>query len=477
MKQPLRKYVKRTNTLMYRFTIWYVLSLLFVTIMIGLIIIVTVSYLLFNNTRHEIKVIQDKLLLASKEKNVDWQEAIDSLLYPNYGNYYVKVSNANGKGLYYSHGWKRTFESNHTEAVQKNWLKQILWNKDRGLFLASSTPWTQKNGEMGTIHVAAQLNNITDFLTVLIKILLFAAAFGIFMGSLLIYFLTKRNIRPLIEITNSVSLMRDSSDLKKRVPVPKEPTELTELSTVFNTLLDKLEDQFEREKSFVANASHELKTPITALRGHLNLLKRWGKHNPKVLKQSLQAMDIEGEHMQRLVHQLLKLAQSTNPIGITRQQVRVESVIADSIKQLKPILNNKKIIMNVNSSVEVIGDPNQLRQVTNILLENALKYTNEGDTIEIYLSESRDKDCAVFSVSDTGIGIPTGEKSRIFERFYRIDKARSRKTGGTGLGLAIAKEIVDNHNGYIEVDSTIGIGSKFSVFLPLPGGTTEKNSE
>jgi two-component system, OmpR family, sensor histidine kinase ArlS len=450
---------------MTRFTVWYMMTLFLIMIILGSIILISTSYFLINTTKQDTYLLQDQLIKASREHQIDWHEAINNLLYPNYGNYYIKITNSKGEILAQSHGWDQITTTTNYSKIDSDWIKNVLLNQEKEIYYTSTVSWTQSNGKMGEIIVIAQLNHIRDFLSFLKMVLLVSTLLGCLLGSITIYFVTKRNIKPLKNITNTVSKIQDFSDFKKRVPIPKGPHELTKLANTFNDLFIKIEDQFIKERAFVSNASHELRTPITAFKGHINLLKRWGKSDPEILNQSINALEIEGDRMQRLISQLLNLARTDSPY-IERSILNLGQIIKDVEGELYLSHNHQlEIINHIDLSVRIHGNLDQIRQVVIILIENAIKYTNKGGKIEI--SAFKKENWGGFEVKDSGIGIHEEEIPLIFRRFYRIDKARSRKTGGSGLGLAIAKDIVENHGGYIGVQSKLGLGSKFIVKFPL----------
>jgi two-component system sensor histidine kinase ArlS len=460
-KALLKRFVPCNNTLMFRFTVWYIISLLAVILLIGVMIIGTVGYFLFQNTKQEMAAIQYKLQIASQEDKVNWQETLDELLYPDHANYYIEINDEAGKTLARSRGWELDFNDDHQQA-QGEWLKGLVWDDQDGLFFTDKKSWKQEDGKNGQMNIAVQLNNIESLLMLIVKVLGLTTLLGTIVGSFLIYHLTRRNMRPLFAIIDAVDQIKHFSNLSQRIPVPQSPQELTNLATTFNAMLNELEKQLEREKGFIADASHELRTPLTALRGHIKLLKRWGKDNPDILEKSIASMDEEGIRMQRLISQLLELARSDH-MQIRKTQVNVSTVVKEAVEQSWQ--NNKGISLelHLDEQVVVMGNAEQLRQVLVILLENAQKYTNAGGNVEVFVQQ--DGGIAKISVQDTGIGIPEEDISKIFNRFYRVDKTRSQKTGGTGLGLSIAQQLIKLHEGTIEVESRVGKGSTFTICI------------
>lgn len=238
------------------------------------------------------------------------------------------------------------------------------------------------------------------------------------------------------------------------------------LEAAVNSLINRMRESYRQQIRFVDDASHELRTPIAVIQGYANMLDRWGKDDPKVLQESITAIRTESEHMKTLVDQLLFLArgdmgrQKFTPerldLGHMLQELRDESVLID---------DSHHYALRADESCTVWADPAMLKQAVRILVDNAAKYTPAGGDITLSLKlEGSD---ALISVQDTGCGVAKADAEHLFERFYRGDKARA-ETGGSGLGLAIAKWIVDQHGGRFSLVSYAGVGSRFTVRLPVP---------
>lgn len=221
---------------------------------------------------------------------------------------------------------------------------------------------------------------------------------------------------------------------------------------------------------FVANVSHELRTPLTIIKGYAEtLLDENNWHDLGTVKKILTIIDKETERLARLLKDLLNLSRIESSKGVMkRQDVNIKQVVAEAIGLLQAQAKEKALHINLRLPEEglksIKGDSDWLLQLFIDILDNAIKYTPQGGSIDIKI-EQRSKEVLVI-VSDTGIGIPAKNLPYIFERFYRVDKGRSRRLGGTGLGLAIVKHIVDAHNGRVEVKSTVGVGTTFYIYLP-----------
>jgi two-component system phosphate regulon sensor histidine kinase PhoR len=225
----------------------------------------------------------------------------------------------------------------------------------------------------------------------------------------------------------------------------------------------------EMRSDFVANVSHELRTPLTSIRGFAETLLDGAIDEPKLARQFLEIMNTETERLSRLIDELLNLSKIEDRKTVPNLQLlRIEDLIQRTVAILKSRAQEKNIEISINlpdNLPQVPGDPDMLNQVLINLIDNAVSYTQPGGKIEIRATAWEDE--LKVDVQDNGIGIPPESLSRVFERFYRVDKARSREQGGTGLGLSIVKHIIDAHNGSVQVESKVGVGSIFSFVLPL----------
>lgn len=246
-----------------------------------------------------------------------------------------------------------------------------------------------------------------------------------------------------------------------------EDSELQGLEDAINELLDKMRDSYRQQARFVSDASHELRTPISVIQGYANMLDRWGKNDESILEESIIAIKSEAECMKNLVEQLLFLARGINgKTQLTVTEFLLKDMINEVFEESKMIDENHIYRYVGSENVKVSGDMGLLKQTARILVQNAAKYTEEGEVITLRVGNTNNGE-VYFSVQDNGIGIDEEDVSHIFERFFRADTARVRKEGGTGLGLSIAKWIIDSHKGYFSVISRREIGTRITVFLPF----------
>lgn len=242
--------------------------------------------------------------------------------------------------------------------------------------------------------------------------------------------------------------------------------DLQGIETALNGLLERIRASYKQQTQFVSDASHELRTPIAVIQGYVNMLDRWGKKDTAILEESIEAIKNESNHMQKLVEQLLFLARGdSNRQNLDMKKHELNSIMREVYEESLMIDEKHRYRFEETETVEVYGDSDMLKQSARILIDNAAKYTKQGE--EILLRVGAWKDGSPFyGIQDNGIGMSQEDVTHAFDRFYRADSVRNSKTGGTGLGLSIAKWIVDKHQGYYDIVSREGLGTRFSVVFP-----------
>lgn len=281
--------------------------------------------------------------------------------------------------------------------------------------------------------------------------------------------LAQKHLKPIHTITEQVQEM-SANNLSTRINISGTKDELKDLASTFNTMLDDIQQSYEREKQFVSDASHELRTPIAVIKGYGGMLKRWGKDDPNVLEESIDAIVGETNNMQSLVESLLFIARNDKgTLKMDMENFNLSLLLEEIVKETHLIDSDHKITDQLDSGLSVYGSNEKIKQALRIFIDNSIKYTpNDG---EIKIKLSRTADFAILSISDNGIGISKEDLPHIFDRFYRADKSRTKmkdnQHGGTGLGLSIAKIIIEQHNGSIKVSSDLNVGTEFLIKLPL----------
>ena len=259
-----------------------------------------------------------------------------------------------------------------------------------------------------------------------------------------------------------------AENLSSRLDVSNPRDEVGRLATTINALLARLDAAFSEQQRFIADASHELRTPLAVLRGEAEVALEKERATSDY-KESLALIKDEAERLSRIVENLFILAgQPVDAPALMKEPLRLSEVVAECVRAAQVLATRKDLRLSVDdasSSVTLNGDDELLKRMLLNLLDNAVKYTPAGGEISVALSSQNGN--ARIVVTDTGIGIPAEDQPRIFDRFYRVDKARSRALGGAGLGLSIARWIVEAHGGSLSVESALGRGSAFTVELPL----------
>lgn len=323
------------------------------------------------------------------------------------------------------------------------------------------------NRQLGFAVVAEPLAVIEDGLRHLRRNFFAGVPLILLLASLGGYFLARKSLSP-IALMNQQTQRITAENLSSQLDVSNPRDEVGSLATTINALLARLNAAFQEQQRFIADASHELRTPIAVLRGETEVALEQERPTAEY-KESLKHIKEEAERLSRIVENLFILArQPVDASAIVKLPVRLNEVVADCVRAAQVLATQKGLRLEVGRSfpeMELDGDDEMLKRMLLNLLDNAVKYTPRGGEVDVELA--RQNGNARIVVTDTGIGIPTEDQQRIFDRFYRVDKARSRALGGAGLGLSIARWIVEAHEGKLTVESTPGRGSAFTVELPL----------
>lgn len=339
--------------------------------------------------------------------------------------------------------------------------REIVTSADGVYIAVISRPIIWNDGEVVTLQVTEELIAFKETMRTLFYVLLIATLLMLIPTIIASRLLSRFLLQPIHALTatmseNATEGKWETIDLRNR---PHD--ELYEMEKTFNEMIDSLKENFQKQETFVSDASHELKTPISIVKSYAQLIKRRGKEHPELMDESIGAIDSEADRMQKLVEQMLLLAKSE--VEVVQKKVNFIELCEQTVQKYRNI-NDRSITLEVeDEEVSVIGNEDQIQQVIYILIDNALKYSQ--DAVELVIT--KDDDQALLRVKDYGPGITAEDQQAIFDRFYRVDKARNRKTGGTGLGLAIAKTITETHQGQLLVESEKGKGTTFILQLPL----------
>lgn len=275
-----------------------------------------------------------------------------------------------------------------------------------------------------------------------------------------------RALEPIVRMVHTARTVALSRDLSRRIEVPARRDELGRLAETFNAMLDSIEAAYRVQQRFVADASHELRAPLTAIQGNLELLRRQRDMGEDERNEALAEAEREAARLTRLVADLLVLARADAGIPLKQRPVELDAVVLEAFREARQLARGQILSIGTFETAQVTGDEDRLKQLFLILLDNALKYTPAAGLVVLELE--RNGSSAEITVRDTGLGIPADALPQVFERFYRADPARTRDPGGTGLGLPIARWIVEQHGGQIRLTSEPGEGTTAVVRLPIP---------
>lgn len=294
--------------------------------------------------------------------------------------------------------------------------------------------------------------------TAIVLVLSAAVGYGI-----AIYF-----FRPIKQMVDTMDAIEEDTLSETRIKISKSKDEFTDLSVHINGLLDKMALYVTQQKQFVEDVSHELRTPTAIVEGHLKLLNRWGKEDPQILDESLAASLTEIQRMKTLVQEMLDLSRAEQvEIHYKNEVTPIRNVVLHTFHNFKMLYPDFVFNLDddLNREIYVNIYRNHFEQILVILMDNAVKYST--DRHEIHLSISESMSYVQIAIQDFGEGMSQEDQQKIFSRFYRVDKARSRNKGGNGLGLSIAKELLEGYKGDITVESVLGHGSVFRIQLPI----------
>ena len=314
---------------------------------------------------------------------------------------------------------------------------------------------------IGVIQIAESLGSVEETLDRLLAALLIGGPFLALLAALGSYFLAARALAPIDQITRTARRI-SAEDLSRRLHLPAANDEVGRLAATFDDMLARLDEAFRRERQFTADASHELRTPLAAMQAILSVTRE-RRRTAADYELALADLADEADRLAGLVEDLLRLARGETQTDGVRAPVDLSTLLRDVSDSLRPLAEAKGLALtcDVPSGLTLTGDSDALIRLFVNLLENAVKYSERG---EIFVTARRTADSLGVTVADTGIGIPAEHLPHIFDRFYRVDKARSAR--GAGLGLAIAQEIARAHGGMIAAASTPGVGTAFTVHLP-----------
>jgi two-component system, OmpR family, sensor kinase len=315
------------------------------------------------------------------------------------------------------------------------------------------------------VEVASGLGPIDMSVDSLAGLLIFLGIVGCGSAFAAAWLLAGRALAPVRALTATAGAIARSRSFSQRVPLTPTEDELDRLALTFNQMLQSLEIAYKGQQRFVSDASHELRAPLTAIQANLELLETHPNMSEPDRRVAINEAGREATRLTRLVAELLALARADAGVVLTSRPVDLDEIALAAVQEARHIAQGRRIEIEKLDPIKMTGDPDRLKELLLILLDNAVKYSPDHGLITLRML--RDGACAQVAVNDHGIGIKPDDLPHVFERFYRADPARSADPGGSGLGLAIARWIAERHGGRIAIDSQPGEGTHATISLPI----------
>jgi len=464
------KFYRRTDVKM---TLWYIFTFLVSSLIICGFLYLRLKHQLLQEIDQflldETKEMEKVLSKAPKETYF-LMRFEDEVMPRKYYPFFFQILDRDGKPLFVSKEFREIGCVANEQALvnarnAKETREEVHCGGKTRSFRIITTP-VYKDGKLSEIiqlgtHLRFVRKNLTHFkgnLLAALPILLILGSFG---G----WVLARRSLAPIGYIASKAESI-SSQNLGDRLTLRGTGDEMDELIYTINEMISRLEGSFKRMAEFTADASHELKTPLCAMRGEAEVLLL-RERKPEEYQESLARFIDQFDHLNQMINDLILLSKfDTTQVELKTNSLRLDLLMEDLCHFFKVLAEQKNIALEIGpmEEITVIGDKMRLQQLFTNLIDNAIKYTSKGS---IRVTVERSERAALVRIKDTGIGIPKEEQEKIFTRFYRMEKSRSKETGGVGLGLSIVEWIVHAHHGRIEVDSELNKGSTFTVYLPF----------
>jgi signal transduction histidine kinase len=453
-------------SLRLRLTIIYTTLLSGVVLLLSIVVYSMVSVVVTNQVDAELEQSANQIIDAMRadaagEMVVEVQDLnLPSTMYYQVWSLQNQLLNASEN----AGSFEAPMDSTYPEKMAAPTYKDVQIQTEP--FRVLTVPLTVEGQVNGWLQVGIQIFDLRYTQRLLIFVLSIAALFSIIVGGVVGWMVTGQALEPLETMAEVTRQITSTDDLSKRIPVVTGSNdEINELVLSFNQTLVRLERLFNSQRRFLADVSHELRTPLTVIKGNVGLMRMMNE----VDDESLSSIEAEVDRLTRLVGDLLLMAQAeTGRMPLTFEPVEIDELVFEVFEQMKTLSGGKHDIRIKNIEPAIVsGDRDRLKQVLLNIGSNAVKFTPEGQQIWFNLAVSGN--WVQIEVVDRGPGISKEEIQHIFERFYRGDKSRTRsqKDVGFGLGLPIAYWIVRNHGGRIDVDSKVGDGTVFTIWLPI----------
>lgn len=457
-------------TLRFRLTFWYTVLLAVVLLVFALGFHLVVAQALYNEVDDTIRS-QAEQAVAVFEVNIDpMRSRLPNTAIVFASQVYAQATSIEGAVIDTSPSLGEEQLVLPDSVLQQNLQGESAfydWLSGGATMRVYSAPVRSPDGAVvATVQVAQSLDAINSMLKVARLALLIGGGMAVALAALGGAIISGTALRPLNQIADTASRIARAEDLDQRIEGAYPDDEVGQLADTFNQMMERLQDLFNTQQRLVADVSHELRTPLATIQGNVDLLQRGAASDPTMLGEGLEAIGQEVARMSRLVRDLLLLAEADAGVQLTLKPIELDTLLLEVYREALLMANGRvKVRLGHEDQAQVLGDADRLKQLLLNLVSNAVAYTPPDGVITLSLHRRPDGWVRV-TVADTGIGIAPEDQPQIFDRFWRVDRARTRAAGGSGLGLSIAKSIAEAHGGTIAVESEPGKGSTFEVLLP-----------
>lgn len=336
-------------------------------------------------------------------------------------------------------------------------------------FIIGRAIHSKKTGQLvGYVQIFYELKDLNHIRANIFRNLAIFIVLALLLSFICALIISALFLTPIHRLFYTMKVMQQNPMTEERTPLPKDHDELWELTKSSNHMIDQVQRYIQQQEQFVEDVSHELRTPVAIIEGHLQLLNRWGKDDPEVLNESLTASLQEIGRMKSLIQEMLDLTRVDQAeLQHLNESCSAKAVVEQVVSNFRMLYPNFSFVLSdeLIEDVEVAIYRNHLEQLLVILIDNAVKYSTTKNVVHISMDSNPHH--LEIAIQDFGEGICQEDLQKIFDRFYRVDKARSRQKGGNGLGLAIAQKLVKVYEGSLSVESVVNEGTVFHIELPL----------
>lgn len=441
---------------------FYVIILILITYTISQLI----TFWIFTN-EYERDLLKDRYKeVISLSKNVN-----SGISENAFNEYLQKLSKGENDEYIRIYSLDRIYYESQSEIwedIGTNYVNQDVEIKSKflnfNLYIVLIAPLEIDNYQY-TVQIIRESDMLNEFIESSLPTLIFTLILGLVLSAIGAMYVSKKFINKLRRLIATMNEIKENG-INKRAEISELKDEVDEVNIVFNSMMDELEEAFDEQSRFIADASHEFKTPLTALHGHLSMIKRWGKNDKDRLEKSLDICLNEVERLKKIVNDMLLLSKAEKEeVDLNKlDEIYPKMVVYEVIEQYRVLNPNVKYIVNIEENIKMKIAPNDLKQLLIIFIDNSIKY-NDKENIEIEISLLKENSKIRLEVKDNGIGIPKDEIKNVMKRLYKVDKSRVNNNS-FGIGLSIANKVVNNYKANINIQSEINKYTKIMISFP-----------